>query len=291
MTNIQTYSCEYENPSVGAIAGGAAVGMASKVLLNKSSGPISRKILPQLLKAHEGISRNEYAQIRETIENYINKSGLKGKGVSILDANNRNLQAIKDAILKDCNKGLCKHLPEKLKKRVVDNAAQLAVDGKNAFYSFSSKQLILPKKALGYAHFHELGHAINANISSIGKFLQKSRHLALLATPIFLIGLFKTKKAEGEKPKGAIDKTTNFIKENAGKLTFLAFMPLLIEETMATIKGAKIAKKTMGANVAKKVLKTGAWGGASYLAVALLTTLGTTLAIKIKDAIAHRKQV
>ena len=58
MTNIQAYSCEYENPSVGAIAGGATAGIASNVLLNKSLSPISQKIAPQLLKAQERISRN-----------------------------------------------------------------------------------------------------------------------------------------------------------------------------------------------------------------------------------------
>ncbi|MBQ2611149.1 hypothetical protein IJF81_02015, partial [bacterium] len=84
---------------------------------------------------------------------------------------------------------------------------------------------------------------MNANLSKFGKILQKCRPMALLAIPVSQIALWKTKKAPGEEPKNGLDKTTTFIKNNAGKLTFLAFLPTLLEEGLASVKGNKLAKK------------------------------------------------
>ena len=75
----------------------------------------------------------------------------------------------------------------------------------------------------------------------------------MLALPIALIALLKTKKAEGEQPTGVVDKATDFIKNNAGKLTFATFIPTLIEEAMASIKGNKMAKELLNPQMAKKI--------------------------------------
>lgn len=63
-----------------------------------------------------------------------------------------------------------------------------------------------------------------------------------LTLPILLIASFKPKKSDGQNSKNFVDKTTTFIKENAGKLVFVAHLPVLIEEALASYKGFKMAK-------------------------------------------------
>ena len=98
------------------------------------------------------------------------------------------------------------------------------------------------------------------------------------------IALFKTKKAPNHEPKNKLDKTTTFIKDNAGKLTFFAMLPTLVEEGLASIKGAKLAKDGgLSANLLKRV-NTGnfkAW--TTYLLGTLITVGAVKLGIEVSD--------
>lgn len=189
------------------------------------------------------------------------------------------------------NNFLIKHLPENFKKIVSNIMDGMVSSGSNALYTFKSKAIIMPEKDMVLAAFHEMGHAANSNLSKFGKLLQKCRPLMLLAGPIALIALFKSKKAPDEKPEGAVDKTTTFIKNNAGKLTFLSFIPMLLEEGMASIKGLKFAEKALSPELIKKVAKTNKLGFITYMGLALASSLGVYLGVKVKDAIAKPKPV
>ena len=108
-----------------------------------------------------------------------------------------------------------------------------------------------------------------------------------------MIAILKTKKAEGEKPTSTLDKITTFVKDNAGKLTFASFLPLLFEEGLASIRAQKMAQSVFGKGsaLASKVAKTNALGFASYVGLASLASLGIFLGAKVKDCIASRKVV
>ena len=163
------------------------------------------------------------------------------------------------------------------------------VSGKNACYASASKKIVMPEKKLGLALFHEAGHAMNDNLSKFGKILQRSRSMSLLFLPITAISLFKTKKAPGEEPKGGLDKATTFVKNNAGKLAFATFLPTLLEEGLATLKGYKFANKFLSPELAKKVFKTNAFGFLTYLAASVSAGLGVYIGTKSKDTVASRK--
>ncbi|MCK7521114.1 MAG: hypothetical protein MZV64_27195 [Ignavibacteriales bacterium] len=132
----------------------------------------------------------------------------------------------------------------------------------------------MPAKELALVTFHEMGHAINANISKTGQFARKFLPLGKLSTPIALIALFKTKKAPNEEPQGVIDKTTDFIKNNAGKLMFLTFLPRLTEEATASIRGGNWAKKVLDSSLAQKVSTTNKLAYMTYLSAALGVSAG-----------------
>ncbi len=122
---------------------------------------------------------------------------------------------------------------------------EIVAEGKNAFYTDQLKLAVAPKSKPSLI-LHELGHAINAHKGKFLKFLQKSRGFASAAptTLLMLDGLFRNK-----------DDKPNFIEKNAGILGFLSFVPTIIEEGIASIRGIKAAKNVLGNSANLKALK------------------------------------
>ena len=110
-------------------------------------------------------------------------------------------------------------------------------EGKNAFYSDVHKIAVAPKSKPSLI-LHELGHAINAHSGAFMKFLQKSRGWAPFV-PTALMFL-----APAFQPKD--DNKSNFIKDHAGLIGFGAFVPTIVEEGVASLRGIKAAKMLEG---------------------------------------------
>ena len=119
------------------------------------------------------------------------------------------------------------------------DALEPVARGQNAFYMDKLKLAVAPKSKPSLI-LHELGHAINAKKGGILKFFQKSRmHTASIPTALFMLnGLFKDRSNPYANQK-------NFIERNAGKIGFLAFLPTIIEEGLASLRGVKAAKKIL----------------------------------------------
>lgn len=120
--------------------------------------------------------------------------------------------------------------------------------GENAFYADELKLAVAPKSKPSLI-LHELGHAINAHKGKFLKFLQKSRiWAASIPTALVMLNDFgnKAKPDDGKK---------SFIERHAGKIGFAAFLPTVIEEGLASIRGVKAAQKILGNTVNLKPLK------------------------------------
>ena len=118
-------------------------------------------------------------------------------------------------------------LPFSLKPHI-----KLVSEGKNAFYVDSLKTALAPKSKPSLI-LHELGHAINASKGKLLKIMQKSRMFAT-SLPLFLI--FANKAL----PKDEDRKT--FIEKHAFALGCIGFLPTIIEEGLASLRGLKAAK-------------------------------------------------
>lgn len=114
--------------------------------------------------------------------------------------------------------------------------------GANAFFD-SKKNLAVAPKSKPYLILHEIGHGINASKGKFMRFLQNSRFkLASLPTALLITNMFM--------PRSSKDGET-FIERNAGKIGFAAFLPTIIEEGLASLRGikaAKAAKAVYGSN-------------------------------------------
>lgn len=181
---------------------------------------------------------------------------------------------------------------EKIYKTEGAKALQKKIKETQKVY-IKKNSVLLPKESFHGAGFHELGHAMNFNFSKVGRFLQKCRPVLLYAPIVLgLYGAFSKKsKPKAENGKLTIrQKINNFIRDNAGKLAFIATLPMLIEEAMATVKGQKFANKLLKPELAKKVLKGNLVAYSSYLLMATTGAIATFSAVKIKDKAIERKE-
>lgn len=146
-------------------------------------------------------------------------------------------------------------------------------NGENAFYADSLKLAVAPKNKPSLI-LHELGHAITAHKGKFMRFMQKSRgKIANLPPALLLINHF-LKKDTGEK---------TFIDKYAGLIGFGAFLPTILEEGLASIRGIKAAgkfKKTVDSSINLKPLKRNygfAW--LTYLIAGVLFGISTKIGI------------
>lgn len=223
-------------------------------------------------------------------------SGLAQKGVKILEASSLSDEHLNILSRLSIPAWCRKIYPEKYIKaaaeRIKRNMVSSYVEGNNATYLPSAKSIVINMNKIAFTSFHEMGHAMNHNFAGIGKVLQKMRlPMGIMSGIIFLVAAFKPKKAKGEETNGAVDKTTTFIKNNAGKLAFLTAVPKLAEEGLASIKGLKLAKPHLSPESYKnlKIFNAKAWF--TYLAGALCFTLAVKAASGIHNIISSPKKV
>lgn len=273
-------------------AGGVGAGyLAYGIPPALSLGFISPKCMDKMVKLNNKLTADEVKVLHSAGDKILEQSGLTAKGVikqiGMTDADEKVVMGKLAKILDKFK------LPNEAKEQILkmSSPATQLNNGVNAFFEGNLNKIFVPQKGMELAQFHEIGHALNYNMSKVGKFLQKARLFTpMLATVALFTALFKNKKAEGEKPTGWWDKTTTFVKNHAGKLAVLGMLPVVIEEAMATYKGEKFASKIpeLG-GLMKKIKASNRWGLATYVALTAAMGFGVMLAGKVRDAIIQPK--
>lgn len=267
---------------------GAAVttaGIAASAIVLAPMTPVGRLYVNGVRNLNTNVDKNE---LRAAIDEALSSSNT---GTKILDFSNktpREIQKLYNDFLSQQEKNIPKkEFFNKLKKVTLKRVLAPYVNGNNAGFFSGKNRIFVNVDKFGTAVFHEIGHAINYNSSPFWKVIQKMRVPLVYAPSAFLmVSLFKRKKLEGEEPKNGFDRATDFIKNNAGKLSMLAMVPVIAEELKATLRGNKMARKLCSPELYKKVVKTNTLGAITYISAALLTGLSVYAAGKIKDSIA-----
>ncbi len=161
--------------------------------------------------------------------------------------------------------------------------------GKNACYIPKANQIVLNTDKISHAGFHEMGHALNHLQSKFGvKYLQKMRGAGYAIAGIMEFFAVLSRS----KPKDAKRNPIDVIEDNCGKITFLALLPTVAEEAIASYRGVKLAKKSGLAqpytkNLNKLYIKAlSTYGG--YAALAGLSVYATR---KIMDYFSRPKKI
>ena len=176
-------------------------------------------------------------------------------------------------------------------EKAILQGAKAFGEGKNAAVLLETNKMVLNSEKIGYAGFHEIGHALNKNFSKVGKALQKMRvPMQFVPGVLLMTALLTNKRTDENKPQTFWQKTTQFIKNNVGKLTALTCVPTIIEELMASHKGMKLAKGMLDKNQLKQVAKTNAFGAMSYIGAAVAIGITANIANKVRDGIVEKRQ-
>ena len=279
---------QYQKPTAMATIGAIAAGSTAQGVITAANNLIAYPLLDKIRVLN---NPKDSVEVSNALKKALENSGLAGK-----------------VELVECTGGKFKNLKEfwgDLFKRIKTGEANLGIEyvtlqqnmikeGFNAGFAPIVNKIMINTEKMGLAGFHEIGHAINFNNSKFWKVLSimNVKKVSFALSGIFAtIALFKRPKAEGEEPTGAFDKVTTFIKNNVGKLTFAAMIPLVAEELKATARGNKLAKEILRPELYEKVVKSNKFGAATYIGLALLSSVGVYLGNKLRDAIAKPKQV
>ena len=281
---------KYEKPgfarTMGAVAAAGAAGTAAQYGIQGLSSIPAMTAIKNKASMQSDI-------FKTAIDAAFEKSGLAQKGVKLVDAVSENSKMIEDALEKNAPKWIKKSpVAEKALKIHLSKVRKMLFDGQNAFFVPRANAILVNKDKMSFAAFHEMGHAMNKHFGAVSKSLQKMRvPFMLLSGAAFLTAMFKRKKADGEQPKGWFDKTTTFIKNNAGKLAALGMLPTIAEEGLASIKAHKLAKGVLPADKLKMINKFNAKAWLTYVGAAAGLGVGAYVVSKVRDAIAKPKEI
>lgn len=286
-----------------AIAGG----YGTSKLLSMGLNTAGERISGYLSDCVDILDAPTVKKIKHATGKALAKSGLPQKGVSILSVSFDGDNSIAEKFLDDGiekltsykikSKLLNKFAPEKaadylkdFKSDYIEDALLDVKSGYNAFFDPQSNKIFMSNTGLSLVSFHEMGHAISENMTKFSKSIAHMSSLSAVVPAILLISLLTPKKANDKTSKeneGKIAKTAHFIKRNAGKLTFAAFLPQLYDEALASLRGNKMAKEALKGTpeLYKKVLKSNAIGFSTYLCVAVTSGLAAAAGVKVKDKI------
>lgn len=226
----------------------------------------------------------------------LEESGLKSKGVTInyIDGTPESLNKLKDIIKEATNKSMS--MGKSIDKRIEENLFETFKAGANAAFFPDVNAVVVNSKNLYTTVYHELGHAMNKNGNWFTKGLEKAKRITpfniSLFAPVFLaVGLLH--KVDNNKPKeekGFVEKSLDFISNNAGKLTFATYTPVLAEEGLASIRGLKAAAKHLPKDVIQKMSVNAMKAWSTYAGVAVAVSGGVALGIHVANKIKEKKR-
>lgn len=254
----------------------------SSVADMQNSAKFMSKLMPEI-DTFENTAQNVAQIMKET--------GLDKKGVKFhaIDKNSASsVNELKNIINNNVKQS------GKLFTRFKQNVFNMFKEGANAAYFPDTKDVIVGRHNLYSSAYHELGHAMNANGNFATKALQKARNItpfgvSLVAPIVLAVGLLhKVDKTKPEEEKSKLEKTADFVSNNAGKLTLASYVPLLAEEGLASIRGVKHAAKHLSPDKVSKLAMnyTKAWG--TYAATAGLIAGGVALGVALAQGIKNK---
>ena len=269
--------------NAGYFAGSAITGV-----LGLGALPIADK----MAKMNHKISPDKAAELFEHAKTALKNSGA-GDKVSLETLKNvKDTNPITQAVVERIDK---MKLPKFMKKLTKMNVPEYAAaKGQNAFFAPLANKIVYNPEKMALAPFHEIGHAMNWN-TKWGKAIQLGRKpIMAIAGTITLLALAAKSKSRAEHQEKLTGKPEkkgfmSFIRDNAGKLSFAAMLPIVFEEGMASYKGAKLAKPLLSPEMFKKMNKANAMGLATYVLGAAAVGVGAWAAVKIKDKLVANK--
>ena len=273
----------------------SALCYADNKLVSKVPNSFTKSILQKIERITKKISPDELKKFEEDFDKIFKKSKLQDCGVSVFKCND----FIKDA--DKIKEHLKKHIePKWLNKYPFEsyyNTILTHLKTENSCYAFFDKT-IYSSKTTRLSLFHEMGHAYNHNKTIFAKTLQKLRPLyKLISVPVSIAAIMlpdlakyipKKNDEVVSKKQSAMDKLVkfeHFFVKASPLVVFASFLPMIVEEGLASLQGQKFAKKILDQNMLNKVKRVNLFGFCSYLFYGVFASSILWTALKIKNII------
>ncbi|MBQ4124162.1 hypothetical protein IJD44_10665 [bacterium] len=257
-------------------------------LASSVSIPLSLVSVGGITKIPKSMTPEEIKAMNNAADNILKMTKLADKGVKInhVKWGGLNLTGLPDSVhdLLNAYSGIAHGKNAAFSTKEIKNVLGEIMHEKNS--------ILVNREKLPNAIFHEIGHAFNYNNSKFWRAMQGMRIPALILATGMMIYSAISKKSEAKDGKELTktQKANNFVRENSGLLSTLSFAPVVLEETMASIRGCKWANSNLPKELAKKVAKTNAFGALSYIAAAIGVGLAAFAATKVKDKIVEKNK-
>lgn len=270
-----------------SIAIGTIAGLATPSIVKSKIAPhINNRLFRNLYNTNK-LTKQEIDVLDKATDKAFDISGLAKHGVKLAKVNEQTPftkpeQIILDTIDKTTSN---ENLREFKKSEAVFKYS--AIKGYNSAFLPTTNEIMYNKEKMPLTAFHEMGHAMNKYQTKISKFLQEScRKNKKLAGFISLVAILAPSKSQQSlHPMSDEDKVIGKFRDNAGLLAAATYLPTIIEESSASYKGQKLAKKVLSPELAKKVRKCNAFGLSTYILSAVAMGVGTELGVRLKDAV------
>lgn len=235
------------------ISAGTVVGLAPlPVLLRDKITALSDSALTRKQEKLLGqaVGMDSFETIKKYANEIISKTGLKDKGLKI-----ENKSPVK--ILKAC-------------------------------FNPKSNTILINDKGFYPSVFLEIGHALNFHNSKFTKALLGIKKVCSKIVPIIgisglVVKLLHNKKAS--KNKSAFEKAKDFYSDNAAAILCSAYVPILLEEGIASKKALKLAKPYLTKSQHQKHIKFLSLAFCSCLMIPIMFASATNLGVFVKNKI------
>lgn len=254
---------------------GAAIGTGAVIGANVALYPVLKAVTTKMRSYSNNLTDDEIKEVRAKASNVLKNTGLQDKKVTVNWYSDEAWKAAKEK---------AKAIKITNLKTFKEKINLLRLSRSRGFFVRKQNKVMMLGKGSYLSVFHEMGHAMNRHFGKLDKVAQKFKSAKYLALPIILYALLKPSKPNITKE----NKEKDFIKNNFGKLTFAAFIPVLYEEGRASIRGWKEAKKVLTQELYAKTVKQGKFGFLTYLFEAVSVSLGAYAAFKIKDSFVNK---
>lgn len=247
---------------------------------SKMLGNLMTRLMPDI---------DTFSKTKTNADEILKTSGLNDKGAKLFITNKESANELTQIL----EEAVPKSFP--CREKYITHVTDVFTTGLNAAYMEKKNLILINDKNLYSSVYHEIGHALNANNSFIFKNLQKLRGILtpfgapILGLGFLAVGIFHKNKPQKEN-NSSDSKTMDFVKNNAGKLTFATCLPMLIEEGAASIKGLKEAKPYLDAVQYKNLSKNYKRAFGSYFVTTAVLSGAIALGILIKDKITKSNQ-
>lgn len=275
---------DYIRTGIGTTIGIAPLGYLAYDTLK----PLSKQEIKLYQQAMTNImpAIDSFENTKAVAQTILNNEGLADKGVKIFVSNNTP---------ESTNK-LNELFKSEKPKLFVEKLKTMFQNGCNACYHPKSKTVIINDEIAHSSIFHEIGHAKHFNSKNpLMKLLVNSKNLTPMGISVvapLALGVAMFHKVDNTKPqkdKSKTEKTLDFVSNHAGKLTLASYIPIVLEEGLASIDGIKMTKKHLKPEQISKLKGSYFKAFQTYAGTALLIAGTIGLANLIKKGEEEKK--